>query len=93
MSFFRVPELEYYVEHCRGNFVIVTNDNGALDYKIVQTTSRGLGAVQQGAVGRDTWQDLLLPGPGCKIEDIDVFANQIAVYERTSHGQQLRYAY
>ena len=44
-----------------------------------------------GMFGRETWEDLLQPEPGCKIEDIDVFASHVAVYERTSHGQRLRY--
>ena len=45
-----------------------------------------------GMCGRETWEDLLQPEPGCKIEDIDVFASHLAVYERTSHGQRLRYS-
>ena len=34
--------------------------------------------------------DLLVPEPGCKIEDIDVFAGHVAVYQRTWRGQELR---
>jgi hypothetical protein len=86
----RIPGLEYYVEHCRGNLIIVTNDREAHDYKLVQTIpARTDDAGGQGC-GRDTWLDLLVPEPGCKIEDIDVFAEHIAVYQRTSRGQQLR---
>ena len=46
--------LEYYVEHCRGNLLIVTNDREALDYKLVQTIpeSGGEGALR--GCGRDT---------------------------------------
>jgi len=33
----RLAGLEYYVEHCRGRLLIVTNDEAAQDYKIVQT--------------------------------------------------------
>jgi len=88
----RIAGLEYYVEHCRGNLLIVTNDREALDYKLVQTAvERADGdAVAHGGCGRETWRELLAPEPGCKIEDIDVFADHVAVYQRTSRGQQVR---
>lgn len=88
----RLAGLEYYVEHCRGNLLIVTNDCEALDYKLVQTAVERADEDSRAhrGCGRETWRELLAPEPGCKIEDIDVFAHHVAVYQRTSRGQQLR---
>ena len=83
----RQAGLEYYVEHCRGMLVIVTNAHGASDYKIVQSHPPG-GAGRVG--GMEGWQNLFTPEAGCRIEDIDVFAHHLVVYERTACGQRVR---
>jgi len=73
--------VEYFVEHCQDTLLMVTNA-GCDDYKLVQANPR--------SPGRSGWEDLHVPEPGTKIEDIDVFRHHIVVYERTSTGQQLR---
>ncbi len=54
--------------------MIVTNDKGAADYKIVHTSSRALvgrgGAEGVGGCGRETWSDLYVPEVGCKVDNI-----------------------
>ncbi|EKX54968.1 hypothetical protein GUITHDRAFT_131936 [Guillardia theta CCMP2712] len=73
--------LEYFVEHMHGALVLVTND-GSEDYKLVQ--------VDPVLPGRANWTDFYVPEDGCRIQDIDVFEDHIAVYERTMRGQRVR---
>jgi protease II len=60
---------------------MVTNA-GCQDYKLVQA--------DPSSPNSRLWTDLLVPDPGTKIEDIDVFRHHIVVYERTCVGQQIR---
>ena len=94
-----LPLLHYWFsEHCRGNFVIVTNDKGAADYKIVQTSSRALvgrgggegGGLSRseggGGCGRETWSDLYVPEVGCKVENIRMLAYADACWRMLTYA-------
>lgn len=55
----------------------LTSNSVGLDCYCLQTTND---------VSSDSWEDLHVPEDGVKVEDIDVYKEHIAVYERTSQG-------
>ncbi|KAL7750513.1 hypothetical protein RI367_004287 [Sorochytrium milnesiophthora] len=68
----RQADLEYYVDHHENRFYILTNADGAEDFKLV-TCGDAL-------TTREHWQDLIVMPTGMKIEDIDLFKDYAAVY-------------
>jgi oligopeptidase B len=70
----REPGLEYRVHQQGDDLVIVTNADGAEDFKIVRVSS--------GDAGRANWRDWAAHVPGRLIEDIVCFAGEVAVLER-----------
>ena len=52
----RLTGIEYHVDHAGENFYILTNADGAEDFKIVTTPAR--------TPGRENWQDLVPAKPG-----------------------------
>lgn len=74
----REKGVEYFVESCAGNLIIVTNKGSESGYSILQQ-GRGAGG----------WEALYAPLEGVTIQDIDVYSGHIAVYERTPQGQQV----
>src|SRR3546814_19224515 len=51
--------IEYDVSDHNGRFLILTNADGAIDYKII--------AAPLDAPGRANWRDLVTPRPGCPL--------------------------
>ena len=72
----RSPGLEYFVSHHAGHLLIVTNAEGAANYK--------LAAAPVGSAGMGAWQTLVPERPGVAIEDCEVFEGHAVLYER--HG-------
>jgi oligopeptidase B len=74
----RQPDLEYDVVHAPGpdgdRFVIVTNADGAVDFKVV--------TAPVGTPGQEHWVDLVPHRPGTKVEDIGAFAGHLVRFER-----------
>lgn len=69
----RKKGVEYYLDHKDDLFYILTNDNGAINYKIM-TVSEDLPVYA-------SWKELLPERSGIYIDDFDVFDTFIAVSE------------
>jgi oligopeptidase B len=83
---FRVIEprrqgVEYTVEHHGGRFLIVTNAD-AENFRLVEAPVE--------RPGRDAWRDVIAHRPDVRLEDIDVFAEHLVVYERAEANRQIR---
>ncbi|KAI8353239.1 prolyl oligopeptidase family-domain-containing protein [Choanephora cucurbitarum] len=68
----RVPGIEYYVDHHHDTFYILTNADGATNFKLVKTSDHTL--------QRKYWQDVVTMKATEKIEDVDLFQRHIIVY-------------
>ena len=75
----RSPGLEYFVSHHAGQLLIVTNAEGAANYK--------LAAAPVGSAGMGTWQTVVPEKPGVAIEDCEVFEGHAVLYERRGGRQ------
>ncbi len=65
---------EYSVEHHEGRLIILTNDGGAEDFKIVEAPVE--------APGRDNWREIEPHRPGRLILDVAVFKDYLVRLER-----------
>lgn len=70
----REPGIEYDVSDHGGRFLILTNADGAIDFKIVQAPLD--------AAGRENWRDLVAHRPGCLILGLQVFKDYLVRLER-----------
>jgi oligopeptidase B len=77
----RVEGLRYHAEHRNGAFFLVTNDE-ARNYRIV------IAPVDN--PGRSQWQEFLAHRETVKVDDIDIFAHHLAVYERENGLRTIR---
>jgi oligopeptidase B len=67
--------LEYDAEDHIDRFYIVTNADGAENFKLMETPVT--------SPGRPSWTEVVPHRPDVKLDGIDVFAGHIALYERT----------
>ncbi|MEM9681663.1 MAG: S9 family peptidase [Pseudomonadota bacterium] len=70
----REPKVEYEIEHNGDRFIILTNADGAEDFKIVEAPLSDF--------GRDKWRDLVPHRPGSLIVGHDVFQDYLVRLER-----------
>lgn len=70
----RAAGVEYSVSEHDGRLIILTNADGAVDFKIV--------TAPLDAPGRANWQDLIAPKPGTLIVATDIFADYLVRLER-----------
>ncbi|KAG2218836.1 hypothetical protein INT45_007603 [Circinella minor] len=70
----RKKGIEYYVDHHDDTFYILTNADGATNFKLTRAPD--------GKLEKENWEDVITMGPKEKIEDVDVFQNHIVVYGR-----------
>lgn len=77
----RVEGVRYYAEHRHGTFFIVTNDE-ARNFRIMTAPAQ--------ATARANWEEFLAHREAVKIDDIDLFARYLAVYERENGLRTLR---
>ncbi len=70
----RVPGLRYEVDHRGDDFVILTNADGAVDFKIV--------TAPVDTAGRESWRDLVSHEPGRLIVGSAAFARHLVRLER-----------
>ncbi|KNE57852.1 hypothetical protein AMAG_04697 [Allomyces macrogynus ATCC 38327] len=68
----REDGVQYYVDHHTSQFYILTNADGAEDFKLVTAPTA--------TPSKQYWRDEQVPLPGDKIEDIDLFADHIVMY-------------
>src|SRR5215211_6023521 len=78
----RRQDVEYVVEHHDGRFLIVTNDDGAENFKLVEAPAA--------TPGRRYWREVVPHRPDVKLSGIDVFARHLLLFERAGGLQQIR---
>ncbi len=90
----RTDGVEYSVDHHRvapggpGTFVIVTNDGGARDFKVVAAPVPPAG---EGSARDDAgWREVVGHRAGVRVEDVDAFADHLVVSERADALTRLR---
>ncbi|MBW3611221.1 MAG: S9 family peptidase [Actinobacteria bacterium] len=87
MGEFRVVEprrqdVEYGLEHHNGRFLIVTNADGAENFKLVSTPVATPGA--------DHWSEVIGARDDVKLSGVDVFARHLVVFERAEGLRRIR---
>ncbi|CDH53354.1 oligopeptidase b [Lichtheimia corymbifera JMRC:FSU:9682] len=70
----REKDIEYYVDHHKDTFYILTNADGATNFKLAR--------MPDNMIGREHWQDVITMAENEKIEDVDVFQNHLVIYGR-----------
>ncbi|MFT5446532.1 MAG: oligopeptidase B [Gammaproteobacteria bacterium] len=70
----REPGIEYDVSHRGGKLIILTNADGAKDFKLVQT--------DVATPGREHWRDFIAYRPGVLIVGFEVYENWLVRLER-----------
>ncbi len=82
----RVEGVEYHLDHHRdrdaNHFVILTNADGATNFKVMTTPVA--------TPGRGHWRDLVPHEPDVRIANVDVFADFLVLYERHNGLERLR---
>ncbi len=73
--------VEYTVEHHRGRFLIVTNAD-AENFRLVEAP------VERPT--REAWRDVIAHRPDVRLEDVDVFAEHLVLYERAEASRRIR---
>ncbi len=74
--------VEYDLDHRGDLLYLVTNVDGAEDFKLC--------VAPVATPGRDHWIDLIGHRPGVRLESADLFADQVVLSERTEARTQLR---
>jgi oligopeptidase B len=77
----RAPDVVYSVEHHGGDFLIRTND-GAINFKLVRTPVSD--------PSRASWTEIVPGRDSVLLEDLDVFRDQVALYERGNAVRRIR---
>ncbi len=70
----RETNYQYQVDHHEGSLIILTNEGGAEDFKIVETLTA--------SPGREHWRDLVPHKPGRLILDVTCFKDYLVRLER-----------
>ncbi|MBL7886757.1 MAG: S9 family peptidase [Flavobacterium sp.] len=78
----RTRELEYSVSHYNDQFYIVTNKDGATNFKLMVTP--------ESATSKENWTDLIPHRKEVLLEDIDIFSKYLVVSERTNGLNQIK---
>ncbi|WP_276499223.1 S9 family peptidase [Pontibacter litorisediminis] len=74
--------LEYSVDHFGDNFYIVTNKDGATNFKLMQTPVS--------KPGKENWKELLPHREDVLLEGIEIFKDYLALQERKNGLTQIR---
>ena len=78
----RQQEVEYSVSHHRGRFYVVTNVDGAENFKLCE--------VPTATPGREHWQEVIAHRPAVKLSGVTTFADHLVIHERVDATPQLR---
>ena len=70
----RSKGVEYYAAHHDDNFYILTNADGAVNFKLVKAPVT--------APGKANWSEVIAARGNVKLEDIDLFRDYLVVWER-----------
>ncbi len=78
----RENDLEYGIEHFNGNFYVLTNADGAKNFKLMKTPVS--------ATSKDNWEELIAHRADVLLEDIDIFQEYLVVSERFNGLNEIR---
>ncbi len=78
----RKPDLEYSVEHFEDEFYIITNENGATNFKIVKTKVEN--------PGMENWQEVIPHRKEILLEGFEIFKNHLVLEERKEGLLQIK---
>ncbi|MDQ3758291.1 MAG: S9 family peptidase, partial [Actinomycetota bacterium] len=78
----REHEIEYSVEHHGDRFLIVTNADGAENFKLVEAPVA--------TPGREHWRDVVPHRPDVKLDGAEAFARHLVLHERAEGLRRLR---
>ncbi|KAG7399175.1 hypothetical protein PHYBOEH_009533 [Phytophthora boehmeriae] len=80
----REPGTLYFADHAADQFFIVTNADGALNYKIATAKTKSASP----SIGQ--WETLVPEHEDVKIEDVDLFKEYLVLYERVNSVPRIR---
>lgn len=78
----RIRGLEYSVSHYGNQFYIITNTDGAFNFKLMKTPENN--------TQRTYWTDVIAHRPDVLLEDMDIFKDFLVISERTNGLNQIR---
>jgi oligopeptidase B len=78
----REQDVEYYADHHGDRFFVVTNADGAENFKLVEAPVA--------TPGREHWREVLPHRPDVKLDGAEAFARHLVVHERAEGLRRLR---
>lgn len=78
----RRQDVEYGIEHHGDRFFVVTNADGAENFKLVEAP--------EATPGRAHWREVVPHRPDVKLSGIDVFTDHLLLFERAGGLQRIR---
>lgn len=78
----RERDLEYSISYFNGDFYILTNKDGATNFKVMKCTEK--------ATSKENWVDLIPHRKDFFVEDIEIFKNYLVLNERNAGLNKLR---
>lgn len=78
----RTRGLEYAISHFDGHFYVLTNKDGAENFKLMKTP--------QDKTSKENWQDLITHREDVLLEDIDIFKDYLVLSERADGLNKIR---
>lgn len=78
----RIRDVEYSISHYNDHFYIVTNADGAFNFKLMKTP------ISQ--TGIENWQEVIAHREDTLLEDIDIFKDYLVISERTNGLNQIK---
>ena len=78
----RINDLEYSIAHYKDTFYVITNADGASNFKVCKTPDT--------ATGKANWKDVIPHRKDVLIEDIEIFKSYFVVNERENGLNNIR---
>lgn len=78
----RTKDLEYSIAHYNDNFYIISNTDGATNFKVTKTS--------ECHTSKENWKDIIAHRKSVLIEDIEIFKSHLVVNERENGLNRLR---
>ncbi|AZQ44516.1 S9 family peptidase [Nonlabens ponticola] len=78
----RVPEMEYSVSHYQDSFYMMTNKDGAFNFKVMKTMIE--------TPQMENWVDVIPHDPKSLLEDIDIFKKYLVITDRFNGLNRIR---
>ena len=78
----REPNVEYAVEHHGERFLIVTNDGGAVNFKLMEAPLT--------TASKQDWVTLIAHREAVKLDSVDAFRDHLAIFEREAATPHVR---